>query len=176
MQAQLVADVATSRIDTVNVNSAKVRVAIASGIARFDTLAVDLPQGLVEAKGTFGLTTSRTGTLTYHVAIDSLAHFAGLISKDTTTVRPRPGILAGRVARAKSDSSRIARETEVERAATGMALPRTVVDTPTALHRTDVSGSLRADGGATANIKHSRLKRTASSTNVVPGVKFRRPF
>src|SRR5439155_9786313 len=110
---------------------AKVGVAIASGIARFDALAVDMGKGLVEAKGTFGLTTSRTGTLTYHVAIDSIARFAGLISKDTSTVRPRPGILAGRVARANADSSRIARATEVERAATGMALPRTVGDTPT---------------------------------------------
>ncbi len=167
MQAQLVANVGTSRIDTVNVDSAKVRVAIASGMARFDTLAVDLPQGIVETKGTFGLTTSRTGTLSYHVAIDSLAHFAGLISKDTSTVRPRPGILAGRVARAKSDSSRIALATEVERAATGMALPRTVVDTPTALHKNDISGSLRADGVATGNIKNFGLKGTASGTNVV---------
>jgi len=53
MQAQLVADVAASRIDTVTVDSANVRVAIADGIARFDTLAVGLPQGIVEAKGTF---------------------------------------------------------------------------------------------------------------------------
>ena len=167
MQAQLVADVGPSRVDTVNVDSANVRVAIANGIARFDTLAVDLPQGIVEAKGTFGLDPSHSGTLTYHVAIDSLAHFAGLISKDTSIVPPRPGILAGRVARAKADSSRIAKATEVERAATGMRLPRTVVDTPAAIRKNDISGSVRADGVATGNIKNFSVKGTASGTNVV---------
>jgi autotransporter translocation and assembly factor TamB len=167
MQAQLVADIGPSRVDTVNVDSANVRVAIANGIARFDTLAVDLPQGIVEAKGTFGLDPSHSGTLTYHVAIDSLAHFAGLISKDTSVVQPRPGILAGRVARAKADSSRIARATEVERAATGMRLPRTVVDTPSSIRKNDISGSVRADGVATGNIRNFSVKGTASGTNVV---------
>ena len=167
MQAQLVADVAGSRIDTVNVDSANVRVAIASGLARIDTLAVDLPAGIVEAKGTFGLTTSQSGTLSYHVAVDSLGAFSGLIGKDTGVVAPRPGILAGRVARAKADSSRIARATEVERAISGRALPRTVVDTPKVVSKNEISGSIRADGVATGNIKQFSLKGTASGTNVV---------
>ncbi len=167
MQAQLAADLATSRIDTANVDSAKVRVAVANGIARVDTLALALSQGIVEAKGTFGLTTSHTGTLTYHVAIDSLSHFAGLIVKDTGTVRPRPGILSRRISKAKADSLRLAQATEVERAATGRVLPRTVVDTPATLRKNEVSGSVRADGVATGNIKNFSLKGTASGTNVV---------
>ena len=169
MQAQLVADVGPSSVDTVNVDSANVRVAVANGIASFDTLAVDLPQGIVEAKGTFGLTTARSGTLTYHLAIDSLSRFAGLISKDTTAgvVNPRPGILAGRVARARADSSRRAKATEVERAISGVALPRTVVDTPKPVPKNVVSGSVRADGVATGNIRTFNLKGTASGTDVL---------
>jgi translocation and assembly module TamB len=167
MQAQLVADVAASRVDTISVDSANVRVAFANGIARFDTLAVGVPQGIIEAKGTFGLTAGRTGTLSYHVAIDSLSHFAGLISRDTTLVQPRPGILARRVAKAKSDSSRLARATEVERAITGRTIPPTVVDTPTAIPKNILSGSLRADGVATGNIKTFSLRGTASGTNVI---------
>ena len=167
MQAQLVANVSASTIDTVSVDSANVRVAIANGLARFDTLAVDLPQGIVEAKGTFGLTAAHTGTLSYHVAIDSLSHFAGLISKDTGVVVPRPGILARRAQKARADSSRIARATEVERAATGLGLPRTVVDTPKAVSKNQVSGSLRADGVATGNIKNFSLKGTASGSSIV---------
>src|SRR5437762_2129169 len=167
MQAQLVANVGASRIDTVNVDSANVRVAIANGIARFDTLAVDLPQGIVEAKGTFGLTTAHTGTLTYHVAIDSLSNFAGLISKDTSPVSPRPGILSQRVARAKSDSARIARATEVERAISGAAVRRAAVDTPTAVRKNELSGSLRADGVATGNIRNLSLKGTASGSDIL---------
>ncbi len=167
MQAQIVADVAASSVDTVSVDRANVRVAIANGIARFDTLAVELPQGIVEAKGTFGLAPGRDGTLSYHVAIDSLSHLAGLISKDTSVVRPRPGILAGRVARAKADSSRIARATEVERAITGRALPRTVVDTPQVVRKNELAGSAKADGVATGNIRNFSVKGTGAGSNIV---------
>jgi translocation and assembly module TamB len=167
MQAQLVAKVAASSIDTVSVDSANVRVAVADGLARIDTLAVGLPQGIVEAKGTMGMTSAHSGTLSYHVAIDSLSRFAGLISTDTTIVRPRPGILASRVAKAKADSSRVARATEVERAVTGRVLPRTVVDTPTTVRKNEISGSVRSDGVATGNITDFTAKGTASGTNVV---------
>jgi autotransporter translocation and assembly factor TamB len=167
MQAQLVADVAASSVDTVSVDSANVRVAIASGVARIDTLAVGLPQGIVEAKGTIGMTPAHTGTLSYHVAIDSLSRFAGLISTDTSVVRPRPGILAQRIRKARADSSRIARATEVERAVTGMPLPRTVVDTPQAVRKNDLSGTVRADGVVTGSIRNFSAKGTASGSNIV---------
>jgi len=167
MQAQLVADVASSTIDTVSVDSANVRVTIANGLARVDTLAVGLPQGIVEAKGTFGMAPGHDGTLSYHIAVDSLTRFAGLISKDTTVVRPRPGILAGRVAKAKADSSRLARATEVERAITGRVLPPTRVDTPQVVRKNELSGSARTDGVATGNIRHFSVKGTASGANIV---------
>jgi translocation and assembly module TamB len=167
MQAQIVANVAPSTIDTVSLDSANVRVAIANGIARFDTLAVALPQGIVEAKGSFGLAPGHDGTLSYHVAIDSLSRFAGLLSKDTGVVRPRPGILAGRIAKAKADSSRIARATEVERAITGGVVHRAAVDTPATVRKNELSGSARADGVATGNIKNFSLKGTASGSNIV---------
>ena len=167
MQAQLVARVAASSVDTVSVDSANVRLAVAGGVARIDTLAVGLPQGLIEAKGTIGMSPAHSGTLSYHIAIDSLSRFAGLISTDTTIVRPRPGILAGRIARAKADSSRIARATEVERAVTGMPMPRTVVDTPTSVRKNDLAGTVRADGVATGNIRDFTAKGTASGTNIV---------
>jgi translocation and assembly module TamB len=167
MQAQIVADVAASSIDTVSVDRANVRVAIANGMASFDTLAVELPQGIVQAKGTFGLAPGHTGTLTYHVAIDSLSRIAGLISRDTGVVRPRPGILAQRVARAKEDSSKLARATEVERAITGRAIPPTAVDTPQVVRKNELSGSVRADGVATGNIRNFGLRGTASGSNIV---------
>jgi translocation and assembly module TamB len=168
MQAQLVARVAPSSIDTIAVDSANVRVAIANGLARFDTLAVDLPQGIVEAKGSFGLTAGRSGTLTYHVAVDSLSHFAALISPDTGVVAPRPGILASRVRKARSDSSRAARESEVERAASRVPpAPRAAVDTPQGIPKTIVAGSLLADGVATGNIRNFSLTGTASGSNII---------
>ena len=167
MQSQIVADVAPSTVDTVSVERANVRVAIANGVARFDTLAVELPQGIVEAKGTFGLAPGHDGTLSYHVAIDSLSRFAGLISRDTGIVRPRPGILAARVARAKADSSRVARATEVERAITGGVVRRAPVDTPQTVRKNELAGSARADGVATGNIKNFNVKGTASGSDIV---------
>lgn len=167
MQASIVADVSSSSFDTVSIDRVNVRVAIANGIARIDTLAVEIPQGIIEARGSFGFAPGRSGTLTYHVAIDSLSRVAGLLSLDTTVVRPRPGILARRVTRARADSIRIAKETEVARAATGMPAPRIVVDTPGVVRMDQISGSARADGEATGNIRNFSLKGTASGSNIV---------
>ncbi len=167
MQGNFVADVSASSYDTVSIDRANVRVAVANGVATFDTLAVELPEGIVQARGSFGLAPGRTGDLTYHIAIDSLAQLAGLITQDTTIVPPRPGILAGRVARARADSIRIARETEVERAATGRAMARTVIDTPGVVLMNQLSGSARADGVASGNIRNFNVKGTASGERIV---------
>ncbi len=167
MQGTFVADVSASTYDTVSIDRANVRVAVANGLATFDTLSVEIPQGIVQARGSFGLAPGRSGDLSYHIAIDSLARVASLISQDTTVVPPRPGILAGRVARARADSIRIARETEVERAATGRAMPRIAVDTPTSIRMNQLSGSARADGVATGNIRNFSVKGTASGENIV---------
>ena len=167
MQALLTASVSASSIDTVSIDRANVKVAAANGMVRVDTLAVELPQGIVEAKGTFGLAPGHSGTLTYHVAIDSLSRLAGLISRDTGVVNPRPGILARRIARAKADSARIARATEVERAVTGKQLPRFAVDTPKTVRKNELSGSAQADGVATGNIRTFGLKGTASGSSIV---------
>ncbi len=166
MQSVFVADVTASRIDTVSIDRANVKVAAANGVARVDTLALELPQGIVEAKGTFGLAPGHSGTLNYHVAIDSLSHIAGLISNDTGVVNPRPGILSGRIARVKADSTKLARATEVERAVTGKPMPRFAVDTPKAVRKNEISGSVQADGVATGNIRNFGLKGTASGSNI----------
>jgi translocation and assembly module TamB len=76
MRGELVADFATSRYDTVGVDSGKVRIAVADGLARVDTLAVHLPQGLIEASGTLGLVEHREGELAYRVVVDSLGTIA----------------------------------------------------------------------------------------------------
>src|SRR5256714_15072870 len=152
MQIQVTADVSTSTIDTVSVGRSNVKVAAANGMARVDTLAVELPQGIVEAKGTFGLAPGHSGTLSYHVAIDSLSRVAGLISKDTGVVKPRPGILSSRVARAKADSERIARATEVERAVTGRKAPTFAVATPENGRDNTPAGTAPPDGVSTAAI------------------------
>ncbi|MGK2935423.1 MAG: translocation/assembly module TamB domain-containing protein, partial [Gemmatimonadaceae bacterium] len=167
MRGNLVADVRTSMWDTLGLDSAKVRVAFADGLARFDTLTVSVPQGQLDAQGTFGLSERRQGELRYSVVIDTLSALEGVIGTDTGVVAPRPRILASRVERARADSLRIARETEVERAVTGRRVPPIAVDTPSVIPRGLLAGSLRAEGVATGNIKNFGLRGTATGTNIV---------
>ena len=167
MRGNFVADVRTSSYDTVGVDSAKVRVAIAEGFARVDTLAVHIPHGALDAQGTFGLVRGRQGELAYRVEIDSLHAFAGLIRGDSGVVEPRPGVLARREAMARADSARIAEETEIERAATGRAPPTLQVDTPAVVPRDVVAGSLRAEGLARGNIHNASLHGTATGENIM---------
>jgi translocation and assembly module TamB len=169
MRANLVADIQSSTYDTLSITSATVRLAAANGMARIDTLAVEIPEGVATASGNFGLARGRSGQLTYHVAVDSLNRLASFFPPaDTGMVRPRPGILATRAARARADSARVAQATEVERAALGKAPPTLApVDTPKAVSRSQLSGSLRADGVATGNIHDFGLKGTASGSNIV---------
>ena len=169
MRSTIAADIQSSSYDTLSITSATVRLAAANGMARIDTLAVEIPEGVATASGNFGLARGRSGQLTYHVAVDSLSRLSSFFPPaDTGLVQPRPGILATRAARARADSTRIAQATEVERAALGKAPPTLApVDTPQAVSRSQLSGSLRADGVATGNIHDFGLKGTASGSNIV---------
>jgi len=168
LRASLVADVQSSTYDTLSITSATIRVAAANGIARIDTLTLEVPEGVANAKGTFGLAAGRSGELTYHVAVDSLNRLSPLLPPQKGEVLPRPGILARRVSKVKADSARIAKATEVERAITGKAPPTLApVDTPSVVSKSVLSGSLLADGVATGNIKSFGLKGTASGQNIV---------
>jgi translocation and assembly module TamB len=169
MNATIAADLQSSSYDTLNVTSAKVRLAAANGMARVDTLAVEIPEGVATASGTFGLARGTSGQLKYHVAVDSLARLASLFPPaDTGAVLPRPGILASRIAKVRADSAKEAAATEVERAALGKAPPTLApVDTPQAVNKNLLAGSLFADGVATGNIHDFGLKGTASGSNIV---------
>jgi len=169
MRANISADIQASSYDTLSISSATVRLAAANGMARVDSLAVEIPEGVATARGTFGLARGTSGQLTYHVAVDSLNRLASLLpARDTGVVPPRPGILGSRAARARADSSREAKATEVERAVTGKApVTLAAVDTPQAISRSQLSGSLRADGVATGNIRDFGLKGTASGQSIV---------
>jgi hypothetical protein len=169
MRANIVADLKGSTYDTLSVTSATVRLSAANGMARVDTLSLVVPEGIAEAKGTFGLAAGTSGQLTYHVVVDSLNRLAPFLpAGDTGAVLPRPGILATREAKVKADSARVAKATEVERAVTGRAAPTIApVDTPRVISKSILAGSLRADGVATGNIKNFGLKGTASGENIV---------
>lgn len=169
LHAVATAKVRTSTYDSIAVDSATLRATAAGGMLTLDTLMLRVPAGRADLAGTFGLTRAHAGTLRYALAIDSLGALQRLVPPADTAgaIPPRPAILASRVARASSDSSRVATKTEVERAVTGKRPPRIVVDTPRAIPRSTLAGSIQAQGVATGNIHTFDLNGTASGKNIV---------
>ena len=177
MNAEFVADVAASRWDSLAVDSGSVRVGIANGLANVRKLALSGAHTLVSANGSFGLVGNRSGTVAYTVLIDSLGALDRLLphtGPDTGSYRPRPAVIARAVRRARADSTRIARRTEVERLATGRALPTLVVDTPAATPIA-LKGSAYARGTLAGNLQRFDLHGWLGADTIdVHGVAARR--
>jgi autotransporter translocation and assembly factor TamB len=160
-----------SRIDTVAVDSIAVQARLADGIANVARAEVRGSGALVDVAGQFGLDASHRGALTYSVVIDSLATFARLlpasVQPDTGVVPPRPRIVAEAVRRARVDSARVAKQTEVARAVRGASALRLQVDTPHAIPRSVLAGTLRASGTITGSVDRFSLQGSANGTGLV---------
>lgn len=155
------------RIDTLAADSLRFNVAVGDGLLRVDTLVADGPSIRAVAQGSLGTREGRSGELTYDITIDSLQNF-GLFGPntviDTAIVAVRPRGRALRIERARSDSARIARATEVERAATGRRGPGPVGTERVAVIRADsIAGWVRARGVLSGNIKRLSTKGTAEA-------------
>ena len=149
------------------VDTAIVRARVANGLATIDTGHIRLESARGDFAGTFGLVANRSGTLRYTFAIDTLSRFVTIAAPDTVVVRPRPLVQARRLAQAREDSARIARATEVERAATGYPAPPALVpDTVLAIRRDTVRGSLRAEGVLTGNITRFGARGSADARSL----------
>lgn len=168
MRADLAANVSTSTIDTLAVDSSTIRVRIASGIAHIDTLAVRAPGAAVDVTGTFGLSKSGTGSLAYRVDIDSLGKLARYLPVDASTVYPRPARTAERLAQLRADSTRTAQRLAVARAA-GAAPPAipVVIDTAPAIRRDSLAGAVHALGTLSGGFGGFSTKGTATATGLV---------
>lgn len=169
MHGSLAADFGASTWDSVSVDSGSVRVAVGNGLATVQQLTAMGSNTRIAAAGTFGLTAGRVGELRYSVAIDTLAAYNKWIpgGEDSGLVRPRSALVARAIARAREDSIRIARETLVERTATGRAMPRIPVDTPLALARRALSGSLYAAGTLRGNVKNFDVRGRLSADDLI---------
>src|SRR5215203_2301313 len=170
MRAAFGATLATSTIDTVAIDSALVRAAVANGMLQVDTATVSGPHTIVRLDGSFGLAAGKTGELRYHADVDSLAALNRFFpATDTTVVPPRPRGYARALAQAQADSARVARETEIERLATGANAPRLgpVPPAPVPLRRDSTSGTLTAAGVIRGGIQNSDLRGRAGAENVV---------
>lgn len=169
MNGAFAADFAASTWDSVRVDSGSVRVAVANGLAHVERLTAHGPSTRIDASGTFGLAAGRVGELRYSVAIDSLGAYNRWIpgGAQPGVVRPRSALVARAMARAREDSARIARATEVERAATGRPMPRVAVNLPPALARSALSGHLYAAGTLRGNLKDFDVRGRLTADDLV---------
>jgi translocation and assembly module TamB len=160
-----------SRFDTVAVDSIAVQARLASGVANIERAAVRGAGARVDVGGQFGLDASHTGALTYSVVVDSLATLARFLpasaGPDTGAVPLRPRIVSEAIRRARADSARIAKQTEVARAVRGAPPLRLQVDTPRAIPRSLLAGSLRASGTITGSVQRFSLQGSASGAGLV---------
>lgn len=168
MQADLDGALSTSTIDTLAVDSSRLRLHIASGLLTVDTLSVNVPGAVANVTGAFGLSKTATGTLAYALQVDSVGKLARYLPFDTSIVAPRPGPVAERLARLRADSSQISQRLAVARAA-GVAPPAkpVVIDTPPLLRRDSLAGSARAKGQLTGNINNFDLEGTLQAAGIV---------
>jgi len=170
MRATVGTTLATSTIDTVAIDSAQVRVAIAEGMMQIDSSRVSGPHTTLNLSGSFGLAAGRRGELRYLAAVDSLAalnHF--FPAADTGVVMPRPRAHARAIARARADSAVAARATEIERLATGLPAPKLgpVPRPPAPIRRDSTVGALRAAGVIRGGIHDFDVRGRAAAEDVV---------
>ncbi|MGQ0712497.1 MAG: translocation/assembly module TamB domain-containing protein [Gemmatimonadaceae bacterium] len=167
MRANITADFRGSAIDSVSFDSARVRVAIADGMASVQPVVVHTSFARVDVGGTFGLAAGRDGELSYHVRIDSMAGLARwLPTHDTSIVEPRPGRMAKAIRQAREDSARIARVTEVEREVMGAPAPMLKVDSLPVVRKDSLAGSLIAAGTIRGNITRFDVRGRAAVENL----------
>ena len=167
MRATIAADLRGSAIDSVSFDSARVRVAIADGIATVQPVTVNTSFARADIRGTFGLAAGRTGELSYHVTVDSLSGLARwLPAQDTTWVDPRPGRKMKAIKQAREDSAQVARATEVERAAIGGPAPTLKIDSVPRVRRDSIGGSVAAAGTIRGSIQRFDLRGRAAVENL----------
>jgi hypothetical protein len=170
MRGAFGANLATSTIDTVAIDSAHVRVAVAQGMLRVDSVTVSGPHTAVDARGTLGLAAGRRGELRYHASVDSLTALNRFFpAADTGLVTPRPRGYARLVAQARADSAAVARATEIERLATGARGPslRPIPPPPEPVRRDSTAGVVRAAGVIRGGLDDFDVRGRAAAEGVV---------
>lgn len=159
-----------SSVDTITVDSVNVQATLANGLANVARAELRAKGAQVDVSGQFGLDASHSGSLTYALTVDSLGTLAPYIPAlggDTGVVTPRPKLAAEILRRALADSTRIDKQTEVARAISGAPPPRVQVDTPVAIPRGLVAGSLQANGTIVGSLDRFTLEGTLSGTGLV---------
>ncbi len=168
MRSKVTADVRASLYDTLAVDTAHVHASVDDGLLQIDSTHFRAFATLVDLNGQLGLDSTHSGEMTYRVAADSLSAFKGFLrASDTGAVAPRPAVLNAAVQRARADSARLAKATEVERAVRGQGPPRLAVDSPRVFRRDSLAGRLLLSGTVGGSTKRFKLVGDLDASGIV---------
>ncbi len=168
MQGDFDASLSTSTIDTLAVDSSRAHIRMASGVAIVDTFVVHVPGASAHVAGAFGMAKTASATLTYRVQVDSIGKLARYLPSDTSSVVPRPGPVAERLAAMRADSVRAAQRLAVARAAgvAPLAVP-IAIDTSPTFRRDSLAGAALLEGTLHGGLGGFDLQGTLIASGIV---------
>jgi len=140
LDGRILVDLRASRIDRVRVDTLTMVAEAHDGLLTLDTLFLSLGGTNGTGSGTFGLREGRTGELKVVIAIDSLQRLRPYLPGDSSLIAPTQAAIARSIRRQRADSLDLARRTEVERAARGLAPIALKIMPPTAVPGDSLSG------------------------------------
>ncbi len=140
LEGRVVVDLRASQIDRVRVDTLNMQAAAHDGLLTLDTLILRVGGALGTGSGTFGLREGRTGELKLAVTIDSLQRLRPYLPGDSALIAPTQAAIMRSIRRQRADSLDLARRTEVERAARGLAPIALRIVPPAALPGDSLSG------------------------------------
>ena len=167
--ADVRADLTSSRYDTIEVDRLATRLSVTGGMAGVDTLSLLARSARVEAGGSLGLVAGREGTLRFTAAVDSIGALRSWLgTSDTSAVTPPAARRRALLVAARADSARRADSVRIERLALG--LPEGVelrLDTLPLLRRDSLAGALNAAGTLAGNVKQLGVDVRVQGSNLV---------
>ena len=144
LEGSIVVALRSSAVDLLQVDTIALVAAAHDGLLTIDTLALRVGGAVGGGRGTFGLREGRSGELTVAIAIDSLQRLRPYLPGDSALIAPTQAAIARSIRRQRADSLALARRTEVERSALGLAPIALRVAPPTPVRGDSLSGQAAA--------------------------------
>ena len=144
LEGTVTLDLRASQIDRIRVDTITMVAEARDGLLLLDTLEMRIGGAVATGTGTFGLRAGRTGTLTLAVSIDSLQRLRPYLPGDSAMIAPTQAAIERSLRRQRTDSLALARRTEVERLARGLAPIALKVTPPPPIRGDSLAGSATA--------------------------------
>jgi translocation and assembly module TamB len=142
LDGTLALDLRASEVDRVRVDTVALMAQAHDGLLQLDTLLLRIGGTQGRGTGAFGLRADRRGTLSVAIEVDSLQRLRPYLPGDSAQVELTEAAILRSLRRQRADSVALARRTEVERAARGLAPLALRVTAPAPVRGDSLAGRL----------------------------------